>query len=350
MLVHGANLRAKESHKTKYKDADSKRYLAEIRSLYDDWHKQNTNLIGPGVTPSESDIETVRQRVALFEEYKKFIDKQHYAEKFDSRSNLHSSALEEFLYYLFKDIVSDFGERALIGKSHTFKDIFFAAPSYTKMLEAPYARIEKKDHDFVIGVTVLASLQTSKSGLSRIQDDNLDSQKQTEVVNDPLEKASEILKELDQNKDKTIESRVLVPAESLSAFSETLNAGDSEEHFFDIPVVAIECKTYLDKTMLEGSSRAAEEVKARNPNGLYIVVMEWLKLSDAVNLRKYKVDQIYILRKQKNTDREYRYLDKYVKNPIDPNVVWHLFSTVRTHLTTDWAGGIEQGLQRGWLI
>lgn len=250
---------------------------------------------------------------------------------------------------MFKDIVSDFGERALIGKSHTFKDIFFAAPSYAKMLETPFARIEKKDHDFVIGVTVLASLQTSKSGLSRIQDD-LDSQKQTEVVNDPVEKASEILKQLDQNKDKTIESRVLVPAESLSAFSETLNAGDSEEHFFDIPVVAIECKTYLDKTMLEGSSRAAEEVKARNPNGLYIVVMEWLKLWDAVNLRKYKVDQIYVLRKQKNTDREYRYLDKYIKNPIDPNVVWHLFSTVRTHLTTDWAGGVEQGLQRGWLI
>lgn len=66
MLVHGANLRAKENHKTKYKDADSKRYLAEIRSLYDDWHKQNTNLIGPGVMPSESDIETVKQRVALF--------------------------------------------------------------------------------------------------------------------------------------------------------------------------------------------------------------------------------------------------------------------------------------------
>ncbi|MEH2191299.1 MAG: hypothetical protein V7K98_01340 [Nostoc sp.] len=43
------------------------------------------------------------------------IDQQHYAEKFDSRSNLHSSVLEEFLYYLFKDLVRDFGENALIG-------------------------------------------------------------------------------------------------------------------------------------------------------------------------------------------------------------------------------------------
>lgn len=350
MLVHGANLNTKENHKTKYKDSVSKQYLAEIRSKYNNWHKHNIDLVGPGVISYETDIEIVKQRVALFEEYKNFIDQQHYAEKFDSRSNLHSSALEEFLYYLFKDIVNDFGDRALIGKSHTFKDIFFAAPSYAKMLETPYARIEKKDHDFVIGVTVLASLQTSKSGLSMRQNDDSDSEQKTEIVNDPVEKASDILKELDQNRQTRIDDRVVVPAESLSAFSKTLNAGNSEEHFFDVPVVAIECKTYLDKTMLEGSSRAAEEVKARNPNGLYIVVMEWLKLSEAVNLRKYKVDQIYVLRKQKNTDREYRYLDKYVKNPIDHNVVWHLFESVRKHLTTDWTGGVDQGLKRGWLI
>ncbi|BAZ00207.1 restriction endonuclease [Tolypothrix tenuis PCC 7101] len=350
MLVHGANLSTKENHRSKYKDSVSKEYLAEIRSKYDNWHKQNIDLVGPGVIEAGTDIETIQKRVAFFEDYKNFIDQQHYAEKFDSRSNLHSSALEEFLYYLFKDLVSDFGERALMGKSRTFKDIFFAAPSYTKMLETPYARIEKKDHDFVIGVTVLASLQTSKSGLSNIQNYDLNLEKQTEVVDDAAAKAADILKELEQNIDKPIEGPLVVPAESLSAFSTTLTAGNSEEHFFDIPVIAIECKTYLDKTMLEGSSRAAEEVKARNPNGLYIVVMEWLKLSDAVNLRKYKVDQIYVLRKQKNTDREYRYLDSYVKNPIDPNVVWHLFDTVRKHLTTDWAGSVEQGLQRGWLI
>ena len=64
--------------------------------------------------------------------------------------------------------------------------------------------------------------------------------------------------------------------------------------------------------MLEGSSRAAEEIKARHPNGLYIVVMEYIKLTEAVNLRKYKVDQIYVLRKQKNTDREFRYATSYI--------------------------------------
>jgi hypothetical protein len=115
-------------------------------------------------------------------------------------------------------------------------------------------------------------------------------------------------------------------------------------------VIVIECKTYLDKTMLEGSSRAAEDLKARNPNSLYIVVMEWIKLSDDVNLRKYKVDQIYVLRQQRNTDRELRYKENYVKNSINPLVIQHLFNAVREHLTMDWTGGIEHGIQRGWLI
>jgi len=306
MLVHGNNLTAKENHKNKYQDKQSKTYLAEIREKYNQWHQQNLELIGPVIKTEAEDKRVVEERVNLFEEYKTFLDQQHYAEHFDSRSNLHSTVLEEFIYYLFKDLVSDFGESALIGKSHAFKDIFFVAPNYSRLLESPHGKIEKKDHDFVIGVTVKASLETTQPGKTEPKI----SQVQSDAENDSY----------------------------------------SEIHFFDIPVIAIECKTYLDKTMLEGSSRAAEELKARNPNGLYIVVMEWIKLSDRVNLRKYKVDQIYVLRKQKNTDREYRYAEDYIKKPIDVNAVWHLFSTARNHLTADWKGGIEDGIQRGWLL
>jgi hypothetical protein len=117
-----------------------------------------------------------------------------------------------------------------------------------------------------------------------------------------------------------------------------------------VPAVAIECKTYLDKTMLEGSSTAGEQLKTRNPNALYIVVAEWLKLTENVNLKKYKIDQIYILRKQKNTDREFRFLPTYEKKPIYADVVTHLYETVRTHLSVDWEGGIAFGLERGFLI
>lgn len=315
-LVHGSNLEQKESHRTKYRDADSKRYLSEIRVEYNKWKLANSQLVGPTATPTNKDDEVIFKRIELLSEYKDFLDAQHYAEKFDSRSNLHSSVLEEFLYYLFRDLAKDFGENALIGKSHTFKDIFFVPPTYSEMLKRPYARIEKKDHDFVIGATIQASFESA------------------------------IPPELDENPGEILE----ILKEEPESYSEVTVTGNTETHIFDIPIIAIECKTYLDKTMLEGSSRAAEELKARNLNSLYIVVMEWIKLTNDVNLRKYKVDQIYVLRQQKNTDREFRYEESYIKNSINLTVVQHLFHKVRKHLTMEWTGGVEHGIKRGWLL
>lgn len=315
-LVHGSNLKQKENNREKYKDVESKKFLKEIRTKYDQWHSANLKLIGPTSILKDEDNEIIVKRVELLCDYKEFLDKQHYAEKFDSRSNLHSTVLEEFLYYLFKDLARDFGSNALIGKSHTFKDIFFVPPKYSEMLKRPYARIEKKDHDFVIGATIHASFEAST----------------------PPEQ------------DETPGELLTIVQEEPESYSEVTVTGNAETHLFDIPVVVIECKTYLDKTMLEGSSRAAEDLKARNPNSLYMVLMEWIKLTSDVNLRKYKVDQIYVLRQQKNTDREFRYEATYKKNPINPTVVQHLFNKTRTHLIRDWTGGIEQGIERGWLI
>jgi Bpu10I restriction endonuclease len=289
MFVHGNNLEQKESHQTKYRDADSRRYLVEIRSSYNDWKAANEALIGPVVSINSNDARIIAQRVKLLNDYKEFLDQQHYAEKFDSRSNLHSSVLEEFMYYLFRDIVRGISTTALIGKSHSFKDVFFRAPSYKEMVKKPHALVEIKDHDFAIGASVKATMKCEGSDLS-------------------------------------------------------------EEHNWDIPAVAIECKTYLDKTMLQDVSTAAEQLKQKNPNAMYIVVAEWLKLTENVNLKKYKIDQIYVLRKQKNTDREFRYDTDYQKNPIYADVVEHCFNTVREFLMADWEGGISHGLDRGFLL
>jgi len=315
-LVHGANLVEKELDRSKYGTADGKTYLAEIRAKYDAWHKANIALAGPGSAATEGDRKIVDARVKMFADYKDFLDQQHYAEHFDSRSNLHSSVLEEFMYYLFRDLVAEFGTHALIGKSRAFKDIFFTPPKYSEMLKRPYARVEQKDHDFVIGATIEASFRSTA----------------------PPEQS-------DQPSGK-----VEIMAEEPADYAEVTVTQNTETHLFDVPAIAIECKTYLDKNMLEGSSRSAEELKARNPSGLYMVVMGWIKLADAVNLKKYKVDQIYVLRRQKNTDRDKRYLPGYVKNPIDAEVVWHFYMTVRDYLTSDWLGGVENGIERGWLI
>lgn len=263
--------------------------LKEIRERYELWKTANHELKGPLPGVTEYDCETIRKRVELLNDYKEFLDDRRFAEKFDSRSNLHSSVLEEFMYYLFKDMVEEISDSALIGKSHSFKDLFFRAPSYADMVKSPHALIEIKDHDFAIGASVNAKLQCAGS----------------DVI---------------------------------------------ENHTWDIPAVAIECKTYLDKTMLQDVSTAAEQLKQKNPNAMYIVVAEWLKLTENVNLKKYKIDQIYILRKQKNTDREFRYNDRYEKNPIYPDVIEHLFNSVRSFLTADWEGGIAHGMDRGYLI
>lgn len=193
MFVHGNNLKEKEAHKTKYRDTESCKYLAEIRVRYNQWKAANEDLIGPVSEPLAHDIVTLDERVRLLNDYKDFLDQQHYAEKFDSRSNLHSSVLEEFLYYLFRDLVKGISENSLIGKSHSFKDVFFRAPSYKEMVKSPHALVEKKDHDFAIGASVKASMHCYGSDTPEIHD-------------------------------------------------------------WDIPAVAIECKTYLDKTMLQDVS------------------------------------------------------------------------------------------------
>ena len=287
MFVHGDNLTQKENHRTKYMDVESTQYLAEIREEYDRWHCANMDLIGPSLDSSNSE-DTIEKRVELFSNYKNFIDEQKYAEKFDSRSNLHSTVLEEFMFYLFRDLISDMSDSALIGKVHTVKDFFFLPGNFRDMLREPHLRTEKKDHDFVIGVNINSSFICEGQHLR-------------------------------------------------------------EEEVFQVPAVAIECKTYLDKTMLEGASTAAEQLKMRNPNAIYIIVSEWLKLTEAVNLNKFSVDQIYVLRRQKNTDREFRFLPGYEKNPIYADIVIHLYNTVKDHLTSDWEGGIQQRLERGWL-
>jgi hypothetical protein len=330
MLVHGDNLRTKLNHQRKYLDARSRASLAEIEERYGRWEEANRSLKGPTATVDARDAEVLEARTELLRNYKTFLDQKKYAEMFDARSNLHSSVLEEFLYYLFRDLVASFGEHALIGKSHTFKDLFFVPPSYAAMLERPHARVERKDHDFVIGAAVTATFRSRPPA----QDDSQDGTSGS----------------VSEGGGVSATASAVEPGVHATGREGVASDAEAEMLTFDVPAVAIECKTYLDKTMLEGSSRAAEEIKARNPNGLYLVLCERLKLSGAVNLRKYSVDQIYVLRKERNVDREFRLLDSYAGNPIADEVVVHLFNAVRDALITDWSVGLDAGIERGWLL
>ena len=286
-FVHGDNIARKE--KAKKTTAAQHKLLEEIRAAYEKWKTANLELKGPFFKKDESDTSILEERVRLMNEYKDFIDQKIYAEAFDSRSNLHSTVLEEFVYYLFKDLVADISTNAIIGKSHAYKDIFYQSTSFKNMITEPSFKIEKKDHDFIIGVNIEAKFKCK--GGTKEQKERL-----------------------------------------------------------EIPAVAIECKTYLDKTMLEEVSTAGSQLLIINPNAKYFVVAERLKLTDAVNLKKYKVDQIYILRKMKNTDREFRLQDDYENKPIYADVAENLFNDVREHLSKEWKGSTSISLESGMLL
>lgn len=291
VYVHGNNINTK----IKNCEKGSKRWKIlnnEILKKYEIWRQENEELKGPFIYSNNEEIkDIIDKRTKYLNQYKDFIDKKVYADEFDSRSNLQSSVLEEFMYYLFKDVATCYNKETWVGKSHAFKDIFLRAKSFKDMVNEPNIEFETKDEDFIIGPNI-----ESKFRVHGTKDDKV------EIKN------------------------------------------------IQIPAVGIECKTYIDKNMLGEISMTAEQLKYKNPDALYIVAAERVKLTQDVNLEKYKFDQIYVLRKERNKDRKIRLLAKCKGNPIYSDVVQKLFMDVKNHLITNWQNSIDDGIKRGYLI
>ena len=121
----------------------------------------------------------------------------------------------------------------------------------------------------------------------------------------------------------------------------SLSLDENEPVFANLPIVAIECKTFIDKTMLEGSVATAEKLKVGNPYTFFGIVAETYDVSMDVNPAYSRIDQIYILRR---TSR------RGAKRNIDPEVVCSLITDVMKHLEKPWSN-IEQKLETtGMLI
>jgi len=89
--------------------------------------------------------------------------------------------------------------------------------------------------------------------------------------------------------------------------------------------------------MLEGSIATAEKIKNGNPYCLFVVLTEWYDVSFKVDPKYSRIDQIYVLRKQKRKTAD--------SNPIDLSVVKDFFYFVKNHLERDWSS-IEQKLRQ----
>ncbi|PFA50307.1 hypothetical protein CN391_18210 [Bacillus anthracis] len=106
---------------------------------------------------------------------------------------------------------------------------------------------------------------------------------------------------------------------------------NNEEYNLGIPVVAIEVKTNLDKNMLSGIEQSVESLKNTFPTCLYYNVSELADFAvDKQNYATTKVDEIYILRKQKRSETRGRnpqpikQIDEEVITEVVKNVIEHL--------------------------
>ncbi len=213
--------------------------------------------------------EIITKRTKLLNDYYHFIFDNGYDNIFKSQSKFRPTIIEEFLFLLFKNLIEDL-------------------------------KIKIKDDNDILSVGAIKAYSnlyfTAK---------NLES-----FINEP----SVGINTKDQD----------------FAIYRPLNLAiqDIGKYPTNIPVVSIECKTYIDKTMLEGSIATAEKIKSGNPYSLFIIITETYEVDLKVDPVYSRINQIYVLRKSKRKD---------AKQPIYADVLIDLVRLIKSHLERDWS-------------
>ena len=205
---------------------------------------------------------------------------------FDSRKNsaqeiLQPSIMEEFVEILFCKLDSEFNMEFFRNMGSSFYDLIIHPSSLHQLSSVPEFTLRKKDQDFVIGFQATITIQIDSSEIV-----------QTE--------------------------KILIPA------------------------VAIECKRYLERNMMDECSGTANKIRSATPYCRFFVLAEYLKMDDA-RPEKTSIDEIYILRHQRNSDR---LKDNFQPSPIDEDLIWDFYCTVLSHLRSVWWDK-ESGLKIG---
>ena len=230
----------------------------------------------------------IRTIVAALNEYRAFA-----LPVFDKMNNAGQKALgytimEEFFYLLFQKQVGLMGienENLFVGKGNSYVSLSFTPHSFSNVFKYPSAYIHTKDQDFMLGATV-----------------------DINVVAD----------------------------------------GEEETTSTVIPIVAIECKTYLERNMLDSCAATASRLKTAMPYCVYIVAAEYMKMSSA-SPELTDIDEVYILCRAKNSDRESRKRANLPPLEIDPELIIDLFERVGRHLNSIWWHP-EDAIENGKII
>lgn len=223
----------------------------------------------------------IKQRVKLLNDYYNFIHNNDFDNIFSAQGKFRPTILEEFLFIIFKDLVAEY--------QHKFESKTLTSGSvkaYTNL----YFKAKSFD-DFICCPHVAVNKKDQDYAIYRTFDFVIQDTKQSITL--------------------------------------------------QVPAVAIEAKTFIDKTMLDGIIATAEKVKNGNPYTLFISVSELYDVASDVDPAYSRIDQIYVLRK---TKRKTGWQD------IDPDVVKLLFNDVQKHLLRPWSDVQTKMLQDGVII
>lgn len=298
-LIHASNILNKANKcVTEYK---SKAKINKLNILIPEYLKYLDAQLGIKMDISQCTCESfvstdkptidrcISKRVSLLNAYYRFFENNDIEGKssFDSRSKIRSTILEEFMYFLFKDFVSlllkeSGSEIGVIknGNADAYSNLYFTSSDIKQFIISPSFEINTKQQDYAIYREVNI----------RISDDK------------------------------------------------------NSERIANIPLLAIENKTFLDKTMLEGAIATAEKIKMGAPYSIYIVATETYAVKFDVDPVYSRIDQIFVLRKCKH-NKENR-----LPQDINESVVNQMFWYVVSKLMRPWSAVEKKLVESGMII
>ncbi|MGO5018231.1 Bpu10I family restriction endonuclease [Segatella copri] len=219
--------------------------------------------------------ESISQMVKALNDYRK--KSVPYFDKLDNSGQkaLGYTIMEEFFYLFFQKYVSSLGiqnDNLFLGKGNSYVSLSFTPKSFAGVLENVNPYIHSKDQDFVLGISVDINVKSGNT--------------------------------------ETIKNTIL-------------------------PVVAIECKTYLEKNMLDSCANTATRLKNAMPYCIYMVASEYMKM-DAASPELTDIDEVYILCKAKNSERLKRNQQGLPPLDIDAELIMDIYHRVKRHLNSVW--------------
>ena len=285
-LSHASNILKKAIDLFKVSNSGKERVLNKLITEYLSFLSKAESIQG-------YTLEDLQQWSSILDDYYAFFENENIEGTFDSRGKIRSTVLEEFTYLFLRNKVDQIittkcgsnKDEIICGATKAYSNLYITGKNLASFVTKPLVKINDKDQDYAIYrriPIIIPDKANSKKPIAKVE--------------------------------------------------------------ANVPILAVENKTFLDKTMLEGAVATAEKLKSGNPYSTFIVVTETYAVAEEVDPIYSRIDQIFVLRKCKH-DKNNR-----LPQPIAPDVLKKLVDLVERRLTGAWSNVSERMMNDGAII